>query len=190
MIDGLVEHLERHLGEIGGGWQTDPDGAPMPFQVVEYTPGKIDDAVIYSTLGLSEFELASPVSDNRFRIELMMVVPAKLRGGPVPGILLEAGRLVTERGEVPRIGDLFRNVPVLGEISTMETLYVGRPLYFPAEFAGFQGGGTGVSIVWLLPVSSAEADFIEAQGWQAFEKLMYDREDLDPVDFDRPSILP
>ena len=36
MLDGLVEHLEAHLGEIAGGWDTDPDGNELPFHIVHY----------------------------------------------------------------------------------------------------------------------------------------------------------
>ena len=191
MIEGLVDHLEGTLGAVSGGWQDDPDGTPMPFQVVEYEPGVIDDAVAYSTLGLSDYVLRSTANDDRYRIELMMIVPEKLRGGPIPGLLLEVGRLVVDRREVPSIGTVIRNIPTLGEISSMDALYVGRPLYFTPEFAGFQAtDGVGVSVDWLLPVSNAEADFIDDRGWRAFEELMYEREDMDPIDFDRASMLP
>jgi hypothetical protein len=188
-IAGLVEHLERELGRIARGWQEDQDGAPMPFQVVEFEPGRIDDAIIYSTLGLSDFVLDSPISDDRFRVELLMIVPTTRRGDAVPGLLLELGRTVAERREVPMIGDLFRNVGPLRDVASMDTLYVGRPLYFPADFAGFRSGDIGVSIAWLVPVSRAEAALVDEQGWEVFEQLMYDREDMDPVDFDRPSML-
>ena len=39
MLDGLLEHLEAHLGEIAGTWDTDPDGSELPFQIVHYAGG-------------------------------------------------------------------------------------------------------------------------------------------------------
>lgn len=188
MIEGLVEAVERNLGTITGGWHADPDGTPMPFRVVQHQPGRIDDAEIYSTLGLSDHLLESPFADGVFRTELLMIVPAG-SGGPVPGILLEAGRMIVERREIPSIGDLFRNVPDLRQISSMDILYCGRPLYFPSEFGRFTSGGTVVNFIWLMPVWADEAAFVERDGWQAFEQLMYDDEHMDPIDFHRPSML-
>lgn len=34
MIDGLVEHLEAHHGDIVDDWGTDPDGDERPFRFV------------------------------------------------------------------------------------------------------------------------------------------------------------
>jgi hypothetical protein len=188
MIEGLVDHLERYLGEISGGWTEAPDGTPMPFQVVEYVP-TVEHTIIYSTLGLSEHVLDSPHTDEKYRLEAMMMVPAKLRGGPIPGILLEIGRLLIEAREMPSVGSLFRNVAPLREVSTMDTLYFGRPLFYPPEFAAFPSDDIGVNIGWLLPVSDAEADFVEREGWEAFERLMRQREDVDPIDLDRGSLV-
>ena len=39
MVEGLLEHLEAHLGEIAGEWDTDPDGNELPFHIVHYAPG-------------------------------------------------------------------------------------------------------------------------------------------------------
>ncbi len=36
MVEGLGEHVERHLGPIAGTWDTDPDGNELPFQIVHY----------------------------------------------------------------------------------------------------------------------------------------------------------
>lgn len=188
MIEGLVDHLERHLGTIRGGWQNEPDGSPFPFQLVEFEGEAPEGCVVYGTLGLSEFELDSPVSDSKYRIEQIMIVKEKLRG-PIPEILLDTGRAMIERGQVAIIGDLFCNILPLREVSSMGTLYVGRPLFHPLEFHGFSNGAVGVSFSWLIPVSGPEADYIRQEGSRAFEKLMYDH-DIDPTDLDRESMLP
>ncbi|MBZ2195751.1 suppressor of fused domain protein [Occultella gossypii] len=190
MIDGLVDHLEGTLGAIAAGWRTDPDGTPAPFQVVEFETGRIDDAVIYSTLGLSEYVLESPTADGHSHLELIMIAPEGLRGSALPFQLLDIGRLVVERRELPGLGTIIRNNRTLADLSTMDALYVGRPLYFTPEFATFSNGDRAVTIDWLLPVSQQEAAFVDANGWQAFEKLMYEREDLDPIDYNRASLLP
>ncbi len=193
MITGLADqvkgHLTRHLGPVSGVWSTDQAGADLAFQVLEFAPGRIHDAVIYSTLGLSDFVLDSRSDHGPFRLELIMIAPERLRGSALPFVLGDFGRMVVALRELPELGAIVRNVPTLADLSTMNALYLGRPRHFPPDFAGFRSGGLTVNIDWLLPVSAAEATFADAEGWAAFEKLIYSRDDFDPVDYDRPSVL-
>jgi hypothetical protein len=41
-----------------------------------------------------------------------------------------------------------------------------------------------VLFLWLIPVYDHEADFVDAEGWEAFERLMWEL-DVDPTDFTR-----
>ena len=186
--DRLFRHLTRELGSVSRAWSRDPAGADLGLQVVEFAPGRIDGAVIYSTLGLSDYILDSAVADGRFRLELIMIAPERLRGSALPYVLGDYGRMVVAQRELPEIGTIVRNVPVLGDLSTMNTLDLGQPPHFPPGFARFGSGELAVNIDWLLPVSAAEATFVDAEGWAAFEKLIYEREDFDPIDYDRPSM--
>ncbi|WP_152364599.1 suppressor of fused domain protein [Microlunatus speluncae] len=188
LTDRLFRHLTRHLGSVSAAWSTDPAGADLGFQVVEFAPGRIDEAVIYSTLGLSDYILDSPVADGRFRLELIMIAPERLRHSALPYVLGDYGRMVVALRELPEIGTIVRNVPVLADLSTMNSLYLGQPPHLPPDFARFRSGGLAVNIDWLLPVSTAEATFVDAEGWAAFEKLIYEREDFDPIDYDRASM--
>lgn len=184
----LFRHLTRHLGSVSGAWSRDPADADLGFQVVEFAPGRIDDAVIYSTLGLSDYILDSAITDGRFRLELIMIAPERLRGSALPYVLGDYGRMVLALRELPEIGAIVRNVPILSDLSTMDALYLGRPRQFPPDFARFRSGDLAVNIDWLLPVSAAEATFVDAEGWAAFEKLINNRDDFDPIDFGRSSM--
>ena len=66
----------------------------------------------------------------------------------------------------------------------MDALYVGRPLYQPAGFNPFDNGTDRVVFWWLIPIYDNEAEFVEAEGWESFEQLMWDL-DVDPTDFTR-----
>ena len=41
-----------------------------------------------------------------------------------------------------------------------------------------------MAFLWLIPVYESEAAFVEEEGWEAFEQLMWDV-DADPTDFQR-----
>lgn len=180
MVDGLVEHLEAFLGDIAGSWDTDPDGNGLPFQIVHYEGRAPEGTEIFSTLGLSDYQLG----EYGARIELLMIAPKGLTPGTIPPILHEAGMLPIDADDTPDLGDTYSDVEGLAEVSPMDCLYVGRPLYQPAEFNPFDNGDDRVAFFWLIPVYPEEAEFIEDEGWKAFEQVMWDL-DADPTDFIR-----
>ncbi len=180
MIDGLVDHLEEHLGEMVGGWQNDPDGNELAFQIVHYEGKAPAGSEIFSTLGLSDYELA----DVGARIEFVMIAPLGLTAGTIPPILLRAGMLPIDADDVAQLGDTFLDIEPLREVSPMDCLYVGRPLYQRPDFNPFDNGDVQVLFLWLIPVYAEEAEFIETEGWEAFERLMWEL-DVDPTDFVR-----
>ena len=184
MVEGLVEHLEAHLGDIAGEWDVDPGGSELPFRIVHYAgdgggpaPAGME---VFSTLGLSDFTLG----ELGARIELLMIAPRRLTSGTIPPILLHAGVLPIDADDAPDLGDTYTEVAELGEVSPMDALYVGRPLYQPAGFSPFDNGSERVVFWWLIPVYDDEAAFVEEEGWEAFEQLMWDL-DVDPTDFTR-----
>jgi hypothetical protein len=181
-VQGLLEHLESHLGTIEGSWRRDPNGNQMPFQLVRYRGQAPPGCVVLTTFGQSSFAL------DQGRMELMMIAPERLASGRLPGFLLAIGQEILRHRELPLYGDLFTNFGPLRSISTMDTLCVGRPLYHAAQFGEFDNGTQQVTIAWLMPVSAAEADYIRARGVREFEQLMRDH-DIDPTNFNRASML-
>lgn len=175
-----------HLGPIAGTWSCGPDGDELPFDIVHYVTTKKAGGTapkgteIYSTLGLSNY----PLGRERLRIEMLMIVPARTTAGAIPPVLLHAGALPIEANEVPEFGDVFADVGPLREISPMDMLYVGRPLYQPPEFERLSARSVRIYFQWLIPIYAIEAAFIEDEGWSAFEQLMWDL-DVDPTDTTR-----
>jgi len=186
MIEGLVRHLERHLGPVAGEWDTDPDGNELPFSIVHFAPVAEGQAPpgteVFMTLGLSDYELG----EHGARIELMMIAPTGMTAGTVPPILHHAGVMPIDADAPPELGDIYTEVDGMREVSPMDTLYVGRPLYQKREFSPFDNGFERVHVLWLIPVHDDEAAFVEDEGWQAFEQLMWDL-DVDPTDYVRDS---
>lgn len=178
-MPGLIEHIERYLGTIQRGWKVSPDGAPMPFQVVECRRTAIDDVIAFITLGLSHTELAmSECPDcgpRTVRQELLFL--ARTGGGdlPVPSLLQQVGQEALRQGTAYLRGEVIGpRGPLFG--SRLEALYVAAPVYQPDEFAGCtEVDGTERVIAWLVPITGEEAAFVRSWGWRAFESLLVEK---------------
>ncbi|GAA0952014.1 suppressor of fused domain protein [Kribbella koreensis] len=183
-LSGLPEHFEKYLGEIECGWNTDPDGHPMPFQVVRYPQGSGAGSCAFSTLGISGYELDSP-SGRGLRQELLMLVTDDHRDGSIPAVLQQVGMMLMERHRAVLLGDLLGpNGPVVAG-SPLEAFWVHQPVYQPDDFAVFQDS---VVIAWLIPVSPTEAGYIREEGSEAFKELLI-KHDPNLMDLSRASVV-
>ena len=56
--------------------------------------------------------------------------------------------------------------------ATVDSFYCAPPVLFPETFGVYDATSPPTVFVWLLPVMSAEAEFIARRGWPAFEKAL------------------
>ncbi|MBO0745953.1 MAG: suppressor of fused domain protein [Candidatus Dormibacteraeota bacterium] len=182
----LVDHLERYLGEIEGGWSVDKDGHDMPFQVVRFPRGSGSGTVSFATLGLSRYPQPS-YSGKEIRQELLMIVPDRLRDGPVPGLLQQIGMEVLAAARPLLRGEVIGPRGSLVAGSPMEAVYAAIPVYFPDDFAVYEGDDEPIVIAWLVPISAREASYVKQYGWEAFEQHLAET-DPDLTDVFRPSL--
>ena len=184
---GLVQHLEYYLGSIESGGRARGVDDRSPVQMVRYEVSPSDGIAAYSTLGLSKHELESRASGECFRLELLMIVPDDVqqdlvysRIDQVSEMLLDAHRAILRGQIIGPSGPLFPN-------SDMTALYASLPVLLPDEFAVFHGSDGDVAIVWLIPISTEEAEFVLGNGWRKFEdELVAQAPNL--IDVWRPSL--
>lgn len=132
---------------------------------------------------MSHHEL-SVHDDQTVRQELLIACREPVPKANVASVLLDLGeQAITEhsaylRGDVigPR-GPMFPS----GELCAV---YIADPVSFPEAFARFEG----ISLIWAVPITVAEAHFVGEQGWRAFEQLLVDG-DPDLLDLERPSVV-
>jgi hypothetical protein len=188
-MNSVIEHFERQLEAIQGGWSVDPDGNEMPFQIVRFARGSGDGTIAFATLGLGRYPLLSPTTGRTIRQEFLLLASADLVNEPFPSLLQEVGEEAVRGGRAFLRGDLVGPRGPLIPKSHLEALYVTVPVYFPDEFATCDSADVPVVIAWLVPVTVAEARYIDSEGWEAFEDRLVEQ-DPDLVDFGRKSIVP
>lgn len=187
-MPSLVEHLERHFGQIECGWSVSADGDPMAFQVVRFRGTGVAKPVPYGTLGLSKIPLISPVSGKEIRQELIFLAPPEFGDRNIPAILqnVAAEALGLERAYLR--GDLIGPRSKLFDGLAFTALYVSVPVYFPDSLQTFvDDGGRAIVFAWLVPITGSEAKFVEAHGWGEFEEVL-EHQNPDLVNFAREAV--
>lgn len=188
-MDNYIRFLESHLGEIDYGWSQDGNGQKLPFQIVKYKNGPFPGTVTYSTLGLSNVPLVSPVSEKQIRQELVFVAYSAFGDKNIPGILQQLGLMALKRKRAFLRGDVIGPSGNMFADSKIEAVYVSIPVYFPDSFEAYHDEEkTPIIQCWLVPITAREAEFIKAIGWNRFEDLL---ESINPdlIDFERDSIV-
>jgi Suppressor of fused protein (SUFU) len=186
-VADLIAHLECYLGEMLGGTQGS-GSTPDRIQVATFGPNSpFAGATTLVTLGLSAHHLVQP-SGKGVHQELLMHFRTGNRPGNAVGLLFQvAAELITRgtgllRGEVlgPR-GQLFSR----GDTTA---LYAAAPVFLPDDFAICREPNRTIVLVWLMPITTLEADFVRERGWPAFEDLLV-AADPDLTDMSRPSVV-
>jgi hypothetical protein len=136
-MSNLIEHLERHLGEMEGGWSKDGSGNLLPFQVAMFPGGPGPGTSTYCTIGLSNHALVSPRSGKAIKHEIVLAARKAFGYKNIPALLQQvAGEALARRCPYLR-GDLVGPRGPLFPGSRLEALYIACPAYFPDSFATF-----------------------------------------------------
>jgi hypothetical protein len=162
---GLKEHLSRFFPKWEAfSWNHGPVQRSLPnFRVVRAPPLGPGEPWVYASLGAweatkdsahgTEFFLLSP-RETPYHVETLAVLADYHADHPVRlGQTLDLGR--------PWI-----------EGAAADHVFVTLPYPFGPDFEHFRVDGRHVEFRWLLPITAAEARFLEDNGLEAFEQLL------------------
>ncbi|MFF4599831.1 suppressor of fused domain protein [Amycolatopsis sp. NPDC001319] len=187
-MTGLIEHLESRLGRITGGWSRDPGGGWWPFRVAHLSDGVLAGVESFATVGLSDRELIARTNGRPLRVEILLAGLAGSDTSAYPALVAGVAKAMIASGEVLLRGDVVTTAGPLVQGSRMEALYAANPVYYDDGFFGVDLPlGNRAAIVWLVPVSAAEAAYVRSRGWQAFERELT-KHDPDLMDPCRPEL--
>ena len=180
MMQSYPTFLESYLGPIQKGYA---NGNSMPFQLIQCNKGFLPNVTTYGTLGLSHHMFQG------IRQEFFIMVDENENQSYFPSILHQVAMIAYSthrpflRGEV--VGPYGPMIPD----SKMEAFYVAAPTYLPDEFHVYEDGiSSPIVQVWLVPISSSEANFVQKHGHGAFEDLLVKKQP-DLLSFTRDEVL-
>jgi hypothetical protein len=168
----LIDHLESRLGRIQSGWNTDPSGAEIPFQVVEMRGGgQLEGSTSYSTLGVSSHALLTPGTPEPTHMECVMTTHSAHAPARIPQSVVLLGKELLDSHTAIRRGEVFPLPGPIAEGSKLTHLYAALPGYFDPDFDTVViEDGTEVVIAWMVPIADSEAKFVHDKGWDKFEE--------------------
>jgi hypothetical protein len=184
----LIDHLEQYLGRIERGWSKDADGRSVPFNVALFDGDPLDEAQALTTTGLSHTPLR--LNDGRrVRMEFVMLFSKAFGPRNLPGVLQQVGLEALSSDRAPVRGDVLGPRGVLVPSTRFEALYVSIPVWLPDGFHAFEPpeGGEPVVLVWLVPITAREAEYVRSHGWDAFEDRLVEQQP-DLLDLDRDEL--
>lgn len=181
----IIEHAEKYLGEITRGWKDEDSEGNLQIVSFQDRPG--ESATTFLSLGLSDHVL--DISDTKsVRHELVFSIYSMAISTMVVSFLFSLCEAISNRGKAVLRGEV---IPLSSEIAKrigFEAVYCAIPVFFDDGFATYGESSPSTVIVWALPIYQREVDYIEKNGWEAFEDLLEEK-DPDLCALDRTPII-
>lgn len=181
----FLEHMEKSFGKVKKGWKIST--LSNDVQVVKTTPGCIDNVNIYVSLGLSNFPFPLRKSGGRVRCELFIILPEEFSVLHAPSIIEDLVAMMEKSGTAFSRGDAIGPKGKLFEGREFTSIYVAPPFLLPDESYGFMIEEEEVLFMWLVPITTAECEFVRQYGWEIFEDRL-EKMEVDVINIDRNSV--
>ena len=171
MLDALDEHFRKHLGRLAGArrFSGGAEGVEVDFDLLSFEPGDAGFAPVV-TRGLSAHLLAMG-SARTARVELLMLVPealSELAESRICDVALDVVRSHRAPGRsqvLDRRGQVFPD-------SAMNALMSVAPVYQGSDFFILDTADERILFPWLMPITAAEAEYVQRNGSDAFETIL------------------
>ncbi len=164
-VPALVRYFETYLGPIQSGLRLSEG-----VQGVTFREQPVTGATAFTTLGLCNHLLAQKRGPS-VRVEFLLACQNSFIDSFRPlSVLADVSDQALALHSAPPRGRFFAE-------SQMEALYYAAPVYFQDGLVNFSGFVEPLLLIWLVPISPAEAAFVKTHGWSRFETLLTE---LDP----------
>jgi hypothetical protein len=187
-MSNYIEHLEYYLGKVNQTFEPIGLVDKRPFQVLSFRGTPVPEATTIATAGLSGHILEQP-RGPKIRQEFVACTYHKNANEEFAGIIDHVGRQILLEHKALLRGEVLGPAGPIVPGSTLEALLCASPWYWEDDgFSRYSGLTPAVLIVWLVPISCDEANFIQNNGIDVFEDLIAKREP-DLFDLGRLSIV-
>lgn len=171
-----MAHLEKILGpavQLTRGRDLAGD-RQATFEVATFADQPVEGAVTLVTVGLSDTALKGPEGEI-LRQELLLCAWNGAKSESLYTGLFSAAQVYLDLGASANPGSILELEKPLGGPAGPREVFLYEPTYHPEELATVppsQAEPEPIEIVWLIPVTPAEAALVDAEGPDAFESYL------------------
>jgi hypothetical protein len=186
MPKGFIEHLERHLGVIADGSAVVSEVDPS-LRIARFPDQPGRGATTWTTVGLSKHALHQ-AKGPELRIELLGCAWSTFDESGLDALLMILAEDILQSHHAPAQGSVVGpNGPIV-DGSELEGFVFLEPGYHPDDLQVFEHPTEEVFVIWAVPVTAAELEFIAANGWPVFRDKLIEI-DPDLLDLHRESMF-
>ena len=181
-MTSMEAHVKASLGEPTTLRKIALDAQGV-VSMLQIRDSPCDGATTIIAAGLAD------LAGHRLHEELVMACWSE---GPVNNLASVVELLVRQlaEGRDPlRYGDVVGPAGPLVPGSSMDSIYVCEPTYFPSELTRFESTeGCEIHTRWLIPIHASEAQVVAGQGARVLEELL-EKQDPDLLSLQRDPVL-
>ncbi len=184
---GFPGFLEKHLGQISKAWTKDKDGKELDCHILQWNNQPEEACLTFVTNGLigNNFNL---YDGNLIQEELMVCCTDTSYHRSLVNHLLSVTDLLKKQQRALLPGHVVGPYPAPIENTDKKGFFVAPPIYHPAEVALFTESDPTTYLIWLVPITENEAEFIFSHGHVAFTNLL-EEQGPDVLDLNRPEMM-
>ena len=142
----------------------------------------------YCTLGMSDHVLVD-ADGAACRHELMTVAYDTFAADDLASFLVSLADSIVNKHVALHRGEVLGPCDPIVPFAHVRAVYMSLPVIFPDEFMRpTHPMDPATSIVWALPITAEEAEFVRSYGWSEFEAALEADDRCDFFNLNRPSV--
>ncbi|GAB6264445.1 suppressor of fused domain protein [Photobacterium sp. R1] len=181
----LIQHVENHLGPIDRGWKD--NACEESIQIVSFLDCPGETVSTFLSLGMSH-QVLGMNNTRKVRQELVFSAYTVAVPSLMVSFLMSLCEAILGRGKAVLRGEVIPLSSELAERIGFEFVYCTIPVFFEDDFYSYDETSPSTVMVWVLPIHSSEAEYIEKNGWESFEDLLEEK-DPDLCSLEREAIV-
>jgi hypothetical protein len=156
------------------------------IDILTCTDSQYSDAIVVSTIGLTDVPIGLSVDGKELRTELIAIADVEYE--ELQNIVASAAFCIMDSGRA-NYGMIIENAfsDYLPENATVKHAVLVPPTYWE-KYQAINSADLVIAWLYLLPITDEEMNYIDENGIHSFETLLEENE-VDTLDFERDSIV-